>query len=801
MSLLKPMKHLLLLFLGLSLAFSGQSQNKNQPKLNPKTVESEARELFRIDEYRQALPLYLKLDSIKPENPSVNCRIGICYLHTENKSKALPYLVKAQKLGYTKDHISFHLAVAYHLNHEFDKAIEYYKASHGHFNPKKDDDVVKLKKLPRYIEMCENGKELVKKPVDVKIENLGPVVNSEFPEYAPVISADETVLIFTSRRPNTTGGKKEENGQWFEDIYISTRDSLNGSWSKPENIAYINTAGHDASIGLSPDGQELFIYKDEGNGDIFVSVLEGNKWSEPKKIPGGINSKFHEPSATTSADEKVLFFTSDRDGGFGGYDIYMTKMLPNGQWALPKNLGPKVNTPYDEDAPFFHPDGKTLYFSSTGHNSMGGYDIFTTEVDLEADTFSKPVNIGYPINTADNDIFFVWSADGTRGYFSSYREGGFGEKDIWVVSRPKPKVSLIVLKGKVFSKPNLVPVAATITVVDNETNKVVGVYTSNSFTGKYTIIVPPGKNYGISVEADRFLAYSENVDIPQKDDYFEVTKDIILEPLEKGSVTVLKNVFFDFAKADLRKESYGELDRFYKMLKENPTLCVEIAGHTDDVGNSESNQKLSEARAQSVVKYLVDKGIDEKRLLGVGYGEEFPVATNSTDEGRQLNRRTELIIVETLTESMAWKEKETFYFNKQKEQDQKLLHTALKDEKLGLILPDSILNKLDYIYFDFDKSVLRDEARQSLEQWIKLLKANKDVKLELHGHTDSMGDKAYNKALAQRRINSVKNYLVAKGIIASRFRTTNFGADKPDDTNDTEVGRQRNRRVEIKIIK
>jgi outer membrane protein OmpA-like peptidoglycan-associated protein len=632
------------------LFFCALSTNAQKVSVKKKT-EISAKEYFRMEEYSLALPLYLKLDSIKPNVPQVIARIGICYLHSEFRFRAKVFLERAKNAGYKRDQINFFLGRAYHLDHQFALAIQHYELSLKDFSTKKEGHVQKIKAARRAIEMCKAGQELIKNPIDVKIENIGSDINSPYPDYAPVISADETVLIFTSRRPNTTGGQKDETHQYFEDIYMATKDS-NSKWSKPVNIGgNINTGGHDASIGLSADGQELFVYKNEGNGDIYYSTLNGDKWSVPKKMPAGINNpKTWEPSASISPDERFFFFSSDRTGGLGGRDIYVSKKLPNGQWGLPGNLGPKINTPYDDDAPFIHPDGKTLYFSSKGHNSIGGFDIFTVQCDIPNDTIYNLINVGYPINTADDDIFFVWSADGTRAYFSSVRaDDNFGEKDIYVLHRPKPdNVALILLKGKVTSKESGQALAATLTVTDNETNKVIGVYYSNSLTGKYTVLIPPGKNYGISIEATGHLSRSENIDIPFSEKYFELTRDIVLEPLKKGSLTVLNNIFFDFGKSDLRKESFIELDRIVKMLNENPTLVFEVAGHTDNAGNDDSNLDLSLHRSESVVKYFISKGIDPKRLHAKGYGEKFPLASNDTEEGRRQNRRTELIIIDTL---------------------------------------------------------------------------------------------------------------------------------------------------------
>jgi outer membrane protein OmpA-like peptidoglycan-associated protein len=422
-------------------------------------------------------------------------------------------------------------------------------------------------------------------------------------------------------------------------------------WTKAEKLGpVINTPSHDGCVGISPDGQEMFIYKvpkGMSKGDLYISSLKGDAWSAPVSMGDNVNSKSWEPSGSITSDEKAFFFTSDREGGFGGTDIYMVKKLPTGQWGLPIHLGPEINTSQDEDSPFIHADGKTLYFSSKGHTSMGGFDIFSIEVDVEnGKVKGQPVNIGYPINTADDDIFFVWSADNKRAYFSSFREGGYGEKDLYVLEREDAHSALVVLKGTIKACDGQLPIAATIVVTDNTTGKPIGVYNSNSKTGKYTVILPPGKNYGIAVEAPNYLFYSKNIDIPKLDHYVEIKDSICLEQFKIGTSIVLRNVFFDVNKATLRQESESELERLTEILKQNPTLKIQISGHTDSDGSDESNMKLSDARAHAVVEYLVmKKGINKDRLTWKGYGETKPVVPNDTPENKQLNRRTEFEIV------------------------------------------------------------------------------------------------------------------------------------------------------------
>jgi outer membrane protein OmpA-like peptidoglycan-associated protein len=488
-------------------------------------------------------------------------------------------------------------------------------------------------------------------PIAMEVKNIGKTINSEFPEYAPVISADESVLIFTSRRPNTTGGKIAEDGSFFEDIYISYNQ--NGEWTEPKSIGEnINTPGHEATIGLSVDGQQLLIYKDDnGDGNIYYSKLDGDTWQAPIKLSDNINSKSWESHASISSDGNTLYFTSNRKGGYGGRDIYFSRKLPNGEWGLPINMGPKINTPYDEEGPFIHPDNRTLFFSSKGHNSMGGFDVFISLKD-ENGNWSQAMNLGYPLNSSDDDVFYVLSADGKRAYYSSIKEDSYGDKDIYVASfiefKEKP---LALIKGTVKDANGNVPKDVVITVSNNETGEIVGTYIPNSKTGNYLFILPPGANYNITYEAEGYLFKSENIDIPEDANYFQVNKAIELEPIQIGSKIVLNNIFFDFDKATLRDISKIELEKLTKLMVNNPKIIVEISGHTDAKGNENYNLKLSQDRAQAVVNYLITRGIDKNRMIAKGYGKSRPIANNynpdgtENPEGMQLNRRVELKVI------------------------------------------------------------------------------------------------------------------------------------------------------------
>ncbi|MBI3502647.1 MAG: OmpA family protein [Bacteroidetes bacterium] len=609
--------------------------------------------------YRYALPLYLKANAFNPNNVFLNYRIGVCYLYSEFKQKATAYLERAYKLNPTVgENLHYYLGRAYHFNMDWDKAMKEYQTAKEQTKP---DDKNALADIDKKITECRNGKELVKKPAKVIIENVGKEINSPNPDYGAVISADESVLMFTSRRENTTGGGIDMFDQmYFEDIYISTNagqgtgDKGQVKWTEAKNMgAPINSANrHDASLALSADGQKLFIYLDDmnnGSGNIYECDLKGNEWGKPYKMSSSINTKYHENAASLSADGNTFYFASDKAGGFGNHDIYKTTWNDKTkQWGEAENLGPTINTPYDEQSIFIHPDGKTLYFSSEGHTSMGGYDVFKSVWDKGKKKWSIPENIGYPINTPDNDINFVLSASGEHGYYSSFKPDGYGEKDIYRITfkgdTTVRSAVACILKGTIYDEMTKQPLEADIELMDNTRDETIAIFKSNSATGKYLVSLPGGKNYGIAVKKEGYLFHSENFDIPETFVYKEYVKDVPMKSISVGSKIVLKNIFYDFDKATLRSESTGELERLVKLLNDIPSMKIEISGHTDSKGADDYNMKLSQARAQSVVDYLIQKGIGKNRLTAKGYGKTKPIATNDTDEGRQLNRRTEFEI-------------------------------------------------------------------------------------------------------------------------------------------------------------
>ncbi|MCB9233397.1 MAG: PD40 domain-containing protein [Bacteroidia bacterium] len=629
---------------------------------NEKKALKNAERHLSFEEWAQAIPYLEEAVGINPKSAESHWLLGKCYYLTYRKAKAEKEFGTAYELDpEISNELNYYYARSLHYVLKFDQAILFYKKAAANYRTSDPE----FHRIENSIRNCEYGKEAIKHPVDAQIRNIGGVINTPWSEHSPVITADESMMIFTSRRPGNMGSTKDN--RWHdEDIYITYKDDK-GKWGTPTNLGKdINSKDHDASIGLSLDGQTMFLYKNPpGNGDIFKSTLSGTNWSQPQNLGTPINTKNYETTVSLSPDGKTIFFASDREGGLGDLDIYTSTLEADGKWSKPINLGPDINTRGADDSPFIHPDGRTLYFSSDGreNESIGGYDIYKSELK-EDGSWTKPENIGYPINTPDDDIYFVLSANGYHGYYASAKEGGYGEKDIYLIEMPQPpavvveekdtaqevvpvvvKASLTILKGTVTDARTGEPLEASIKVIDNEQNLIISEFKSNSVSGKYLVSLPSGRNYGIRVESPDYLFHSENFDIPSSQAFLEVTKDVQLKKIMIGESIVLRNIFFDHDKSTLRPESVSELERLLAILQENKGMSIEIAGHTDNVGSDTYNEKLSQDRAQAVVDFLIGKGIDKGRLQAKGYGEAKPIDTNDTAEGRQNNRRTEFTIL------------------------------------------------------------------------------------------------------------------------------------------------------------
>jgi hypothetical protein len=499
-------------------------------------IES-AQYYFDNKEYDKAYELYDKLNAQAPKDLDFKFKLGLCCINYPEKKIRAIEIFEDIKANTKNTDATFYLGKAYHVNYQFDKAItELESFTQNNKNSSKDEKRLQAE-ATILITNCKAAKILIENKVIADFKNMGSPVNTEEDEYVPSITTDESVMLFTYRGKKSVGGKlntqlqpDEEEGQYNEDVYLTLMNP-DSTWSQPIAVAEVNTKGNDAAISISPDGRYMFMFQsDEKNsGDIFMSVRNGTTFTKPEPLNEYVNSDAWEGSCSISADGQVLYFASERPGGKGGRDIWASVKI-NGDWGPAVNLGPKINTELDEDAPFIHPDGITLFFSSKGHQSIGGYDIMFSI--MKENEWTEPKSMGIPLNTTEDDRYYVINSTGDKGYFSSNRpgSGGKGRQDIYTVAPgilgDKPIIAL--LKGVIYG--NDKPIEATIEVTKNSENKLIGPFMSNNTTGKYLMAISPGSTYRIKVIAEGFEPLIEDFDIQKLDKYMEVKKDFYLYP-------------------------------------------------------------------------------------------------------------------------------------------------------------------------------------------------------------------------------------------------------------------------------
>ncbi len=773
--------------------------------------------------FPQALSDYLIAQDFNPNNADLNYQIGLCYLSLQvNRLKALPYLERAKSLNADLGvEFLYSLGNAYHYNLDFDQAIRVYEGYIQALGAGADKS--KVAKANKSIQECKAGIELVKKPVRVRIDNLGPNVNSPFPDYAPVIPEDESKLIFTSRRENTTGGMVDGiDSLYYEDIYITYK--IDGDWAPSKNIGLpINKDDHDASINLSSDGKKLLIYRPNNGGDIYESEFDGIKWTEPRAMKE-INTKGYENHATYSADGKYLFFISFKtdSSGYGGKDIYIADIDENGRAKNIRNAGGLINSSYDEDGVYFHPDGKTLYFSSKGLNSMGGFDVFKST--WENGQFSAPENVGYPINSPEDDVFFVLSKDGKRAYFSSYREEGFGDKDIYVMNFLEDSESLSSLQFEIRDTLTNNPILAHITIRDAATGKIVAERETEN--GETIANLPSGKTYEITVSSDRFNTYTEVIEVP-----FEAGSQVVMRKvdmnkspqafisgilLDKSSRIPVKGEveFLDLATMEIVKSTFSDKNGEYKIdLPPNHQYAIHVKASGYSMFSD--TLKISAASVGTDILKSYDLKRLDRSLMSVLKGRIYDAVTGE-------NLVAEIMLNEYGGQPVIMYYKPGTYdcvvFNGAIHTmvvnlDGYMTYTAQihipdTQEKLEITHDIALVRAekgakivLNNIFFDFNKSTLRPASFKSLNTLLSTMKRYPSMAIEISGHTDNIGTMDYNQRLSESRSLVVKDFLVRNGIAAKRIASYGRSFRQPIASNDTSEGRQLNRRTEIKILK
>ncbi len=498
-----------------------------------------------------------------------------------------------------------------------------------------DKNIYFAKKL---LKDCDFSLEALKHPVTFKPVNMGPAINTGDDEYLAVATGDGSTLIFTRKIANN------------EDFYKSIK--VDGKWQPATYLSdKINTPTYnEGAQSITQDGKYLFFTgcnRPDGLGrcDIYIAQKKGDDWSKPYDLNPPINTPGWESQPSISADGHTLYFVSNRKGGYGGYDIWKSTVTDKG-WSEPENLGPNINTAYDEQSPFIHADDSTLYFCSNGWPGMGGKDLFVSHLDKDG-KWQKPVNLGYPINTNGDENGLTVTADGNLAFFSSNNLSGFGGFDIYTFELPdnvKPHIVTYV-KGVVTDAKTKQPLEASVDIIDLQKNESVYEDKSSAAHGDFLTTIKGGKNYGLNVSKSGYLFYSANFSLLNYKDREPFILTIELLPIEVGSKVVLNNIFFDTNKFDIKPDSKAELQKLIEFLNLNTTVRIEISGHTDDIGNEQSNQVLSQNRAKSVYQYLIENKISPQRLIFKGYGETQPLVPNSSDANRSKNRRTEFKII------------------------------------------------------------------------------------------------------------------------------------------------------------
>lgn len=540
--------------------------------------------------------------------------------------------------------VFFKLAYAELMSGDYSRALVHfnvYQVQEGMSQANKTSAV-------KYIKICEFALNAIKKPVPFSPVSVGPGINTIDDEYWPSITADGLTMMFT-RQPNVTNNPGF-TGIVQEDFYISNYSA--NTWQKAFNAgAPLNTIQNEGAQSISSDGSYMFFTACNrsgglGNCDLYFSAFSNSKWSEPYNLGSPINSSQWESTPSISADGRTLFFSSSRSGGFGGKDIWISRLNEKNKWTKPVNLGSEINTEGNEMSPFIHFDGKTLYFASDGLVGMGGYDLFVTRMKDDS-TWTTPLNLGYPINTFNDEMGLIIESGGKKAYFSSTRDKSKGKDifafDLYESARPNP---VSYMKGKVYDKETGKLLKADYELINLSTGKIL-MKNSTDETGNFLVCLPSGYNYGINVIKPGYLFYSENFMLAGTHTVSEpFIKKIVLNPTKVGEKMQLANVFYESDSWQLKQESISELNNLVSLLKENKSLIMEIGGYTDSTGSEQYNLTLSEKRALSVVRFLINNGITSERLKYKGYGNKSPLGDNVTIEGRKMNRRTEAKIIE-----------------------------------------------------------------------------------------------------------------------------------------------------------
>ena len=807
----KILRLLLVFVFAVFLLYDGNAQNTNK-------LYKTALNLFNEEKFEEALPLFLRLDTLKPDNFYIKYYIGACYLNTKyEKFKGIPYLEYALKYGKNLiPKIAFlDLAKLYHLSYRFDKSIDmiydFLKLAD------KDEDIDDIKDAHLLLEIDKRAKKMVADSLKYFVEKLPfPVNTIDNSEYGAFVSADGKILLFTRTY-------FYKNKSFLKDsvsvIYRSEYE--NGEWTYPVSVKLTGVEDKDVSlVGVSFDANYIFLRVGEGNAsDLYMGVLEGNVCKNLEKLPEVINSNFYEGGISFTTEGNVFYFSSNRPGGYGGKDIYKVVRLKDGSWTEPENLGPTINSKYDEDYPFVHPLGNILYFASNNPNkTIGGYDIYKTVFSKKKNSWSNPENLGSPINTPDNDISFSTNAEGNIAFYSSATGSEKGLFDIYKVEL-ETSIPLTMIKGFIYCEDISKPLKAVIKVYDKDDNKVVKyVYNPEPSSGRYIMILPPGKDYIMVVKAEGFYPYVLEIHVPPQSYFYELYQEIMLKPVllnynsdTLGEKIFVKNMFYDtdkFFKSDTndiksisKAKNYDVLlNIVHDIVSLSDSLGVEYLSDTYNKENEQQQNRLHE-------KYVRDKKLD--RLMNL-----VKKAIETTDT----------TLLKKIDENTAYKDEQEDVVYYVSQGDSALLKKVVigndtiytarvikmknVDGTRDIITEVNEVNEntdksgktsnlklitTQHIYYGTNQYDIPSKYVELLNEIASLLKSNENLYMELHGYADRKGSKEYNYDLSYKRVVEVSRFFKNAGIKGKRIKLYPHGKIEGGNTSE-------NRRVDIKIF-
>jgi tetratricopeptide (TPR) repeat protein len=726
------------------------------------------------ENYNAAIPLLEELHSMDPDNANIQFKLGLCYLESRIFQK-----MAEEKLEYASEFVSidyeedshreknappitwYYLGQAYRINLEFERSIQAFKTYLTFLDETNPLDKYYIGETERHMAITRRAEVMVQHPVNVDMDNLGPKLNSKYSDHSPILDVHESMLVFTSKRPKADEPFYNQD----EDLFISYKEG--DEWGEPQRMEeMLNTEENEASIGLSVDGDLLIFFRSSYQaGNIFTTKNQADTaWSKPDLMTEKINTKSRETHACISPDNQAVYFTSDKPGGYGGLDIYVIRRLPNGEFGEPKLLGPNINTEYNEETPFIHPDGQTLFFSSEGHETMGGFDIFYSRMD-ENYEFGAPVNLGFPINTTGDNVAYVMSLDGRRGYLSTYREDGYGDLDLYVINHKDVFISgLAIFEGTVTDTEDQVPEDVVIVARDKKTNTVAGIFRPNKFTGEYILTLRPGNSYDLIYNVNGRQLVTRELK-PTKSDADIFINDY--DPIDITPVVVQLYAYHDvvyFRNGETEMTASGN-----RIVQKMANIVDTTEAPLAVTINFPPSHPLSPERFEVVKAALIEVGVKELNIVAQG----------------QIPGYAEIIYGLDISEG-----------------DGLFMDIDLAAEG-GL---DVELTHISNLFFDFDKYNVKQEYIENLDLLAAYMNDNTDAVIEIAGHTDAIGSNEYNYLLSYRRAKSVKDYLVSKGVSSSSLITNKFGKTDPIASNivngkDNPDGRKLNRRVEFSVLK